>query len=112
MQCTGRLSGYQTLHSIGMSMAMDTKDKVLVITLLHSSYVTAGMDTSGETYKRKEQVEPIAVAEKLRAVLLKKGIDDTGRFCHTGAGVVLITIQRKGRPSTLLMPHSVQHTPL
>ena len=37
------------LNSIGESMAMDLKDRGVVVVLMHRGYVKTGLDTSGKT---------------------------------------------------------------
>jgi len=69
------------LNSIGKSMAMDLKEKEVVVVLMHW-YVKTGLDTSGKTHATKEAVEPEEAAEKLWKVLMSKSIQDTGTFWH------------------------------
>lgn len=75
-------SSKAALNSIGKSMAMDLKEKGVVVVLMHPGYVKTGLDRSGKTHQMKEAVEPREAAEKLWKVLMAKGIDDTGRFWH------------------------------
>lgn len=70
------------LNSVGKSMAMNLKEKEVVVVLMHPGYVETGLDTSGKTHAMKEAVEPEEAAEKLWRVLMSKGIPDTGTFWH------------------------------
>lgn len=68
------------VNSIGKSMAMDLKDKGVVVSLLHPGFVITGLDPS--THGLKEAVQPEEAAEKLWKLLDSKTIVDTGRFWH------------------------------
>ncbi|KAK4696120.1 hypothetical protein P7C71_g1756, partial [Lecanoromycetidae sp. Uapishka_2] len=70
------------LNSIGKSMAMDLKEKGVVVVLMHPGYVKTGLDTSGKTHLMKEAVEADEAAGKLWQVLMSKSIEDTGTFWH------------------------------
>ena len=70
------------LNSIGKSMAIDLKEKGIVMVLMHPGYVKTGLDTSGETHKMKEAVEPEEAAGKLWGVMQTKGLEETGRSWH------------------------------
>ena len=63
-------------------MAADLKGNGVIVVLMHSGIVKTGLDASGASFKVQEAVETVEVAEKLGSVLMKKGIDDTGRFWH------------------------------
>lgn len=70
------------LNSIGKSMAMDLKDKGVVVLLLHPGFVVSGLDKSGETQKNPQAVMPEEAAGKLWEVVKNKGITETGTFWH------------------------------
>ena len=70
------------LNSIGKSMAVDLKEKGVVVMLMHPEFVKTGLDKSGETHKSKEAVEPEEAARKLWGVLMEKGVEESGRFWH------------------------------
>ena len=70
------------LNSIGKSMAVDLKEKGVVVVLMHPGFVKTGLDKSAETHKLKEAVEPEEAAEKLWGVFMEKGIEESGRFWH------------------------------
>lgn len=63
-------------------MAIDLKEKGVVVVLMHPRYVNTGLDTMGKMHQMQEAVEPEEAAETLWKVLLAKGMDDTGRFWH------------------------------
>ncbi|KAL9600308.1 MAG: hypothetical protein Q9219_003258 [cf. Caloplaca sp. 3 TL-2023] len=70
------------LNSIGKSMAMDLKDRGVVVLLLHPGFVISGLDKSGETEKNPEAVMPGEAAGKLWETVKSKGIEETGKFWH------------------------------
>ena len=70
------------LNSIGKSMAVDLKEKGIVVVLMHPGYVKTALDTSGKTHKLNEAIEAEEAATKLWAVFMNKSIVDTGRFWH------------------------------
>lgn len=70
------------LNSISKSMAMDLKDKGVVVVIMHPGYVKSGLDTSGQVHKMPEAVWPDEAASKLWKIVKEKGIEDTGRFWH------------------------------
>lgn len=70
------------LNSIGKSMAVDLKDKGVVVVLMHPGFVKTGLDSSGETHRMKEAVEPEEAAQKLWKICTAKTIEDTGKFWH------------------------------
>lgn len=68
------------LNSICKSMAMDLKDKNVVVVILHPGIVKSGLvANSGQI---KEAVMPDEAAGKLWKVLMSKNIDQTGTFWH------------------------------
>ncbi len=75
-------SSKAALNSIGKSVAMDLKEKGVVVVLMHPGYVNTGLDTMGKMHQMQEAVEPEEAAETLWKMLLAKGMDDTGRFWH------------------------------
>ena len=70
------------LNSIGKSMAVDLKDKGVVVVLMHPGFVKTALDTSGKTQGMKEALEPAEAAEKLWGICMGKGIEESGRFWH------------------------------
>ncbi|KAF1989020.1 short-chain alcohol dehydrogenase-like protein [Aulographum hederae CBS 113979] len=68
------------LNSFFRSLAMDLKEKHVVVVLMHPGYVKTGIDPAN--HAREDAVEPGEAAEKLWKVLMVKGIDETGRFWH------------------------------
>jgi len=70
------------LNSISKSMAVDLKDKGVVVVIMHPGFVKTGLDTSGKTHQMKEAVEPEEAAEKLWKVLSEKKLEDSGKFWH------------------------------
>ncbi|THX36071.1 NAD(P)-binding protein [Aureobasidium pullulans] len=81
---TGGIYAYRAskaaLNSIGKSLAMDLKDKGIIVTLLHPGIVKTGLDpTAANT---PEAVLPDEAASKLWKIWQSKGIEDTGKFWH------------------------------
>ncbi|KAI4721721.1 NAD(P)-binding protein [Aureobasidium sp. EXF-10727] len=81
---TGGIYAYRAskaaVNSIGKSLAMDLKDKGIVVSLLHPGIVKTGLDpTAADT---PEAVLPDEAATKLWNVWQGKGIEDTGKFWH------------------------------
>lgn len=81
---TGGIYAYRAskaaVNSIGKSLAMDLKDKGIVVSLLHPGIVKTGLDpTAADT---PEAVMPDEAAIKLWKVWQSKGIEDTGKFWH------------------------------
>ena len=70
------------LNSIGKSMAVDLKEKGVVVVLMHPGFVKSGLDKSGKTHQMKEAVEPEEAAQKLWKVCKEKSVEDTGKFWH------------------------------
>lgn len=58
------------LNSVGKSLAVDLKEKGVVVVLMHPGYVKTGLDASGKTHQMKEAVEPAEAAEKLWEVCM------------------------------------------
>ncbi|KAF2090085.1 NAD(P)-binding protein [Saccharata proteae CBS 121410] len=81
---TGGMYAYRSskaaLNSICKSLAMDLKDKGVVVVIMHPGYVKTGLDPS--THGLAEAVEPDEAATKLWGVLRSKEIADTGKFWH------------------------------
>ena len=75
-------SSKAALNSIGKSMAVDLKEKGVVVVLMHPGFVKTGLDTSGETHKMKEAVKPEKAAGRLWGVMMGKGIEETDKFWH------------------------------
>ena len=69
------------LNSVGKSMAVDLKDKGIVVVLMHPGYVKTGLDTSGETQQSRtgrsgaESVESVRreVNRRFGKVLAQRG---------------------------------------
>lgn len=70
------------LNSISKSMAMDLKERGVVVVIMHPGYVKSGLDTSGATLVNPEAVEPEEAAGKLWKVVQGKGMDESGKFWH------------------------------
>ncbi|KAI4276198.1 MAG: hypothetical protein LQ337_002665 [Flavoplaca oasis] len=70
------------LNSIGKSMAMDLKEKGVVVLLSHPGFVISGLDRTGDTRNNPEAVTPEEAAEKLWKVVCAKGLAETGTFWH------------------------------
>ena len=68
------------VNSIGKSLAMDLKDKGIVVSLLHPGFTKTNINTGSEHHP--ESVEPEEAASKLWNVLMSKTIEDTGKFWH------------------------------
>ena len=81
---TGGIYAYRAskaaVHSIGKSMAVDLKDRGVVVSLLHPGIVRTNLNPvpSGNP----DSVEPEEAAGKLWRVFMSKGMDDTGKFWH------------------------------
>ena len=70
------------LNSIGKSLAMDLKEKGVVVLLLHPGFVISGLDKTDATRKNPEAVMPEEAASKLWQVVQAKGLAETGTFWH------------------------------
>ena len=70
------------LNSISKSMAVDLKDKGVLIVIMHPGFVKTSLDTSGRTHQNPEAVEPEEAAEKLWKVVKGKKMEDSGKFFH------------------------------
>jgi len=70
------------LNSISKSMAMDLKDRGVVVVMMHPGYVISGLDTSGRTALLPDAVQPEEAASKLWKVFMSKKLEDTGTFWH------------------------------
>ncbi len=68
------------VNSIGKSMAMELKDKGVVVSLLHPGFVKSNLTTGSEPHP--ESVMPDEAASKLWKVMMSKGIEETGMFWH------------------------------
>ncbi|KAI1411719.1 NAD(P)-binding protein [Hypoxylon sp. FL1857] len=68
------------VNSVFKSMAVDLKDKGVVVVIMHPGIVKTGLAPSSGM--SKEAVMPDEAAEKLYKVLMSKGLEDTGRFWH------------------------------
>lgn len=63
------------VNSIGKSMAMDLKEKGIVVSLLHPGFVKTNLNTGSEYHP--DAVEPEEAASKLWSVLMSKQLEDT-----------------------------------
>ena len=68
------------VNSIGKSMAMDLRDKGVVVSLLHPGFTKSNINLGTEPHP--ESVMPEEAAGKLWKVMMSKGIEDTGKFWH------------------------------
>ncbi|KAK3686912.1 hypothetical protein LTR37_019354 [Vermiconidia calcicola] len=68
------------VNSIGKSMAIDLKEKGIVVSLLHPGFVKTNLNPGSEPHP--ESVEPEEAAGKLWKVMMSKSIEDTGKFWH------------------------------
>lgn len=66
------------VNSIGKSLAVDLKEKGVVVTLLHPGIT----NTSMVPEDHPEKVEPEEAATKLWGVFMAHGLEDTGKFWH------------------------------
>lgn len=69
------------VNSVGKSMAMDLRERRVVVSLLHPGYVRTNLSGPG-VEPHPESVEPEEAAEKLWMVLQRVGMEDTGKFWH------------------------------
>ena len=60
-------------------MAIDLKDRGIVVSLLHPGYVNSNLNPG---MSHPEAVEPEEAASKLWAVMQTKGMEETGKFWH------------------------------
>jgi NAD(P)-dependent dehydrogenase (short-subunit alcohol dehydrogenase family) len=73
-------SSKTALNMIGKCMAVDLKEKGVLVAMLHPGMVaTAG---SGASVGQPQVIEPQEAAEKCWDVLMKTGVEDTGKFWH------------------------------
>ncbi|KAF2141187.1 uncharacterized protein K452DRAFT_271838 [Aplosporella prunicola CBS 121167] len=68
------------LNSISKSLAVDLRDKGVVVVVLHPGFVKTAIDP--RIHEVKEAVKPEEAAAKLWRVLMSKGLEDSGRFWH------------------------------
>lgn len=67
-------------NSIAKSMAMNLKDKGVIVTVLHPGIVNTGLLPKSEGI---DAVEPEEAASKLwKNIVSQKTLDDTGKFWH------------------------------
>ncbi|CAD0089571.1 unnamed protein product [Aureobasidium mustum] len=81
---TGGIYAYRAskaaVNSIGKSLAMDLKDKGVVVSLLHPGIFKTGLySTDADT---AEAIMPDEAATKLWKVWKSKDMEDTGKFWH------------------------------
>jgi NAD(P)-dependent dehydrogenase (short-subunit alcohol dehydrogenase family) len=80
----GGFYGYRgskaALNMIGKSMAVDLKEKGVLVAMVHPGMVaTPG---SGAKIGQPQVIEPQEAADKCWDMLIKMGIEDTGKFWH------------------------------
>lgn len=68
------------VNSIFKNMAVELKEKGIVVSMLHPGFTKTGLDP--DIWKMEEAVEPEEAASKLWQVLKGKDIKDTGKFWH------------------------------
>ena len=74
-------SSKAAVNSVGVSMAMDLKDKGVTVMLLHPGYVQTNLLPNAKM--PPETVMPEEAARKLwENIVSKKTIEDTGKFWH------------------------------
>lgn len=82
---TGGSYGYRSsktaLNQIGKNLAVELRDKGVVVSILHPGIVRTNI-LGAAGAGMKEAVEPEEAAGKLFDVLKGKGIEDTGKFWH------------------------------
>lgn len=82
---TGGSYGYRSsktaLNQIGKNLAVELRDKGVVVSILHPGIVRTNI-LGAAGAEIKEAVEPEEAAGKLFEVLKGKGIEDTGKFWH------------------------------
>lgn len=83
---TGGHYGYRAskaaVNSIGKSLAVNLKDRGVVVTILHPGIVKSNIFQSKHDFP-PDAVEPEEAARKLwENIVSKKGIQDTGKFWH------------------------------
>ena len=81
---TGGIYAYRAskaaVNSIGKSLAMDLKDKGVMVALLHPGFVKTNLNTGSDHHP--DSVEPEEAASKLWNVLMSKKLEETGKFWH------------------------------
>jgi NAD(P)-dependent dehydrogenase (short-subunit alcohol dehydrogenase family) len=65
---------------IGKSMAVDLKEKGMLVAMLHPGIVAT--PDSGAKTRQPQVIEPQEAADKCWDMLIKMGIEDTGKFWH------------------------------
>ncbi|MCJ1394797.1 hypothetical protein MMC18_007677 [Xylographa bjoerkii] len=73
-------SSKAALNAISKSMAVDLKDKGVIVLLLHPGIVKTGLDPT--SHALEAAVEPEVAAKGLWEVCKSKGIEGSGRFWH------------------------------
>ncbi|WPA96034.1 uncharacterized protein RHO25_000639 [Cercospora beticola] len=68
------------VNSIGKNMAVELKEKGIVVDLLHPGIVISNL--TPEASAPAEAVQPEEAATKLWAIVQEKGIEETGKFWH------------------------------
>ena len=73
-------SSKAALNAISKSMAVDLKEKGVVVLLLHPGIVKTGLDPT--SHELEAAVEPEVAAKDLWEVCKSKGMEGSGRFWH------------------------------
>ncbi|MCJ1381245.1 hypothetical protein MMC17_004354 [Xylographa soralifera] len=73
-------SSKAALNAISKSMAVDLKDKGVIVLILHPGIVKTGLDPT--SHKMDAAVEPEVAAKELWEVCKSKGMEESGRFWH------------------------------
>ena len=68
------------VNSFFKSIAIDLKDKEVVVSMLHPGFTKTALDP--DIHKIPDAVEPEEAAGKLWKVVMSKGLEDTGKFWH------------------------------
>lgn len=68
------------VNSFFKSIALDLKEKDVVVSMLHPGFTKTNLDP--DIWKIKDAVEPEEAAGKLWKVLQGKQLEDTGKFWH------------------------------
>lgn len=75
-------SSKAAVNSIFKSLAVDLKDRDVVVSMLHPGITRTNLGGTTVVVSNPEAVEPEEAASKLWKVLQSKGIEDTGKFWH------------------------------
>jgi NAD(P)-dependent dehydrogenase (short-subunit alcohol dehydrogenase family) len=73
------------VNTLFKSMAVDLREKNVPVLILHPGIVKTNLDPRWKDEEKSEvqgAVEPEQAASELWKVLMSKGLESTGRFCH------------------------------